>query len=137
MDEVNNLFNPNRKTIVLEKQVSSDAKGEVDPNRKSLIVEEQASSEAKVDPKEKEVISDNLKGLIDINVVAKKSPPPKLISPRSPSPKPEIAVKTLDDLSDMDLHTSEDDEVVEIKVVEKRFGYQPDCEDISSDEEWA
>ena len=71
MDEVNNLFNPNRKTIVLEKQVTSDAKGEVDPNRKSLIVEEQASSEAKVDPKEKEVISDNGKGLIDINVVAK------------------------------------------------------------------
>jgi len=147
MDEVNNLFNPNKKTIVLEKQVTSNAKGEVDPNRKSLIVDEQSSSEAKVNPKEKEVVSDNGKGLIDINVGAKKSPspkptvtkspPPKLISPRSPSPKPEIAVKTLDDLSDMDLHTSEDDEVVEIKVVEKRFGYQPDCEDISSDEEWA
>ena len=56
MDEVNNLFNPNRKKIVLEKQVTSDAKGEVDPNRKSLIVEEQSSSEAKVDPKEKEII---------------------------------------------------------------------------------
>jgi len=154
MDEVNNLFNPNRKTLVVEKQVTSDAKGNINPNRKTLAAEEQIPS----DTKQKEAVSDSGKGSTAFTAVKKlstpklatpksssppklatpKSPsPPILATPKSPSPKPEIIVKTRDDLSDMDLHTSEDEEVVEIKRVEKRFGYQPDCEDISSDEEWA
>ena len=46
--------------------------------------------------------------------------------------------KTIDDLSDMDLLTSDDDEVFEINIVEnKSGGNQPDCEDILSEEEWA
>jgi len=105
MDEVKDLFNPNRKIIAaVEAQVSSDAKG---------------------NKKQEDAVSVGGKGSVDV-----------IAATKPPSPKPENTVKTRDDLSDMDLHTSED-EVVEIKPVDKRIGYQPDCEDISSDEEWA
>ena len=63
--------------------------------------------------------------------------PPTVVSttPASPDPTP---TKTIDDLSDMDLLTSDDDEVFEINIVEnKSGGSQLDCEDISSEEEWA
>merc|ERR1712238_293119 len=60
------------------------------------------------------------------------SPPTVVNGPSTPP------TKTIDDLSDMDLLTSDDDEVFEIKIVENNSGgNQPDCEDISSEEEWA
>ena len=45
--------------------------------------------------------------------------------------------KTNDDLSDMDLLTSDEEEVFEILQFDESKGCQPDCEDILSDEEWA
>jgi len=157
MDEVNNLFNPNRKTLFVEKKVTSDANGSINTNEKTQTPEVLVSTKPKgaacdigkssngiaaitkavfTTPQISASPKPTTSKLLSPKLITPRSPSPKLETPKSPSPRPEISVKTLDDLSDMDLHTSEDDEVVEIKVI-KRFGYQPDCEDISSDEEWS
>ena len=44
MDEVNNLFNPNRKTLFVEKKVTSDANGSINTNEKTQTPEVLVSS---------------------------------------------------------------------------------------------
>jgi len=154
MDEVKDLFNPNRKTIVVEAQVLSDAKGNtkqedaVSVSEKGptdvIAVTKSPSPKPENTVKTRDDLSNDVKTSDDLsNTVKTRNELSNTVKTRDDlsnamKTRDELSntVKTRDDLSDMDLHTSED-EVVEIKPVDKRIGYQPDCEDISSDEEWA
>ena len=98
-----------------------DVKNVFNPKKRAEVEEQSSLTESKQSKKEEDSTSDSGQGSIEAG---------DLKSPNQNS-------KTNDDLSDMDLLTSDEDEVFEILQIDESKGCQPDCEDILSDEEWA